>query len=151
MALKKEKRKDLDRSDKDILKHCISPLRVRGSETEGDTAGFLTAFFGEGMRDALGVVQVAQYLYFFKKKRRIAMNASQSIDKGYDRVCRRWSGFFVKSQIFFEFLNYFFAQGRWFEDFCICAMAQYPGFYVVRTAGVKGEDDFAVVQFFDFL
>ena len=32
------------------------------SETEGGTAGFYAAFFGEGIRDALGVVQVAQYL-----------------------------------------------------------------------------------------
>ena len=32
-----------------------------GSESEGDTAGFYAAFFGEGVRDALGVVQEAQY------------------------------------------------------------------------------------------
>ncbi|MYF73413.1 MAG: hypothetical protein F4175_08565 [Gemmatimonadetes bacterium] len=67
VALKKEKRKDLDWSDKDILEHCISPLCVRGSETEGGTPGFLTAFFG--VRDAFGVIQEAQYLYFFQKKR----------------------------------------------------------------------------------
>ena len=32
------------------------------SETEGDAAGFYAAFFGEGVRDALWVVQEAQYL-----------------------------------------------------------------------------------------
>ena len=53
VALKKEKRKDLDRSDEDILEHCISPLFVMRSEAEGGTAGFLTAFFGESVRDAL--------------------------------------------------------------------------------------------------
>ena len=32
------------------------------SEAEGDAAGFYAAFFGEGVRDALWVVQEAQYL-----------------------------------------------------------------------------------------
>ena len=30
-------------------------------------------------------------------------------------------------------------------------MAQDPGFYFVKTAGLQGEDDFAVGLFFDFL
>lgn len=36
-----------------------------GSEAERDVAGFYAAFFGEGVRDALGVVQEAQYLCLF--------------------------------------------------------------------------------------
>jgi len=65
------------------------------SETEGDAAGFYTAFFDEGVRDALGVVQEAQYLYFFKKKETHCKECISKINKWYDRVCRGWSGFLV--------------------------------------------------------
>ena len=68
------------------------------------------------------------------------------------------TGYVVGGQVFYKTSDFFgvsplffFAQRGWLKDFCICAMAQYPRFYLVKTAGLKGENDFAVVQFFDFL